>query len=185
MACPPIERRSHPDIRGRWPTSTLVAFHDDAPAAPRGRGLLRYSAGQRAPACFCTSYRICLGAAGAPSYPRPPRSPTEHHQQHHHRTSEVRHAGARSDSARPPVSISHLFIFLPALVWPGHRHSCRSVPRTPESAGRSRVPFDSVRLSRAAFDSISRPFDSGVVRRDPCRNATAALRPPPALPPTS
>ena len=123
-------------------TSTLVAFHDDAPAAPRGRGLLRYSAGQRAPACFCTSYKICLGAAGAPSYPRPPAQP-------HGATSAAAPSSARrgrgarrcaprrargmgiprSDSARPPFSISHLFIFLPALVWPGYRmHGC--MPRS-------------------------------------------------------
>ena len=42
---------------------------------PRERRLLRYSTGQRAPACFYTSYRVYLAGAGNPSYAPPPPQP--------------------------------------------------------------------------------------------------------------
>ena len=85
------------------------------PPAARERGLLRYSAGQRAPACFYASYSVYLAATGTPSYAPPPPQPRGAPSA---APSSARRCG---DSARPPFSISHLFIFLPALVWPGYR----------------------------------------------------------------
>ena len=87
------------------------------PPTVRERGLLRYSARQRAPACFYTSYSAYLAAAGtyAPPPPQPRGAPSA-------APSSVRRSPpVRSDSAQPPFSISHSFIFLPALVWPGYR----------------------------------------------------------------
>ena len=43
------------------------------PPAVRERGLLRYSAHQRAPACFYTSYSVYLAAAGTRNYAPPPQ----------------------------------------------------------------------------------------------------------------
>jgi hypothetical protein len=100
------------------PRTTLVKPghpRDDAPAAPRERGLLRYSAGQRAPVCFYTSYRVCLAAAGTPSYAPPPPQPGGAPSAP---PSVARRCGATQLNL--PFSISHLFIFLPALVWPGY-----------------------------------------------------------------
>jgi hypothetical protein len=82
---------------------------------PRERGLLRYSAGQRAPVCFYTSYRVCLAAAGTPSYAPPPPQPGGAPSAP---PSVARRCGATQLNL--PFSISHLFIFLPALVWPGY-----------------------------------------------------------------
>ena len=42
---------------------------------PRERRLLRYSTDQRAPVCFCASFRVYLAAASTPSYAVPPPQP--------------------------------------------------------------------------------------------------------------
>ena len=77
------------------PNSTTPRYGSPAPSTCLAREALllrqlRYSTGQRAPACFYTPYRAYLAAAGTRTYAPPPRSPGEHHQQQHHRGTPVR-----------------------------------------------------------------------------------------------
>eukprot|EP01043_Picozoa_sp_COSAG02_P070694 COSAG02_NODE_12625_length_1517_cov_5.677010_1_plen_117_part_00 len=62
-----------------WPQESHPEFEDYGmgmlPPTVRERGLLRYSARQRAPSCFYTSYSVYLAAAGTRTYAPPPPQP--------------------------------------------------------------------------------------------------------------
>ena len=76
--------------------------------AQRG-GLLRYSAGQRALACSYTSYRVCLAAAGTPSYaPQPPQPRAGSTIS----STISGHAAAERVSSTTPNFRAHIFSFL-------------------------------------------------------------------------